>query len=149
MSHFKLLVPLGYVTPRSPRSLSPKIMTLVYCGSLASVHSHKPASPSCVSASCSTPVRMLLFLAQVCKHCLASWSIGVVGNCLIGLLIGFASQPARSASLLGTCGPDARRHTSTRARYLWLRAVNVRRAKRLSKSVGQKLPVKVAPTSIT
>ena len=29
-------------------------MTLVYCGSLASVHRHKPASPSDVSASCCT-----------------------------------------------------------------------------------------------
>ena len=36
-------------------------MTLVYCGSVASVHSHKPASPSRVSASCSTPLHMLLF----------------------------------------------------------------------------------------
>ena len=41
-------------------------------------------------------------LAQVCKHRLASvftWlSIGVVGNCLIGLLIGFALQPGRVPS---------------------------------------------------
>ena len=65
---------------------------------------------------------------------ITSWSIGVVGNCLIGLLIGFASQRT-SASLLSTCGPDARIHTSTRTSYLWLRAVYLW-TKRLSKSVG-------------
>ena len=42
--------------------------TPTHCGSLASVHSHKPAYPSHVSASCSTPLHMLSFLAQVCKH---------------------------------------------------------------------------------
>ena len=56
--------------------------------------------------------RSALVVAQVCKHrlasvfltpdCLAgaitSLSIGVVGNCLIGLLIGFALQPARVPS---------------------------------------------------
>ena len=33
----------------------------MYCGSLASVHSHKTASPSRVSASCSTSLHMLFF----------------------------------------------------------------------------------------
>ena len=47
-------------------------MTLVHCGSLAPVHSHKPANPSRVSASCSTPLHMLLSGSQVCKHRLAS-----------------------------------------------------------------------------
>ena len=47
-------------------------MTLVYSGSLASVHSHRPASPSRVSASCSTPLAHALLLAQVFKHRLAS-----------------------------------------------------------------------------
>ena len=89
-----------------------------------SVHSHKPASPSRVSASCSTPFHMLLFLVQVCKHRLASvlpsltvlagsvasWSIGVVGNCLIGQLIGLAFAARTRAFLPSTCGP---RHAKT------------------------------------
>ena len=41
------------------------------------------------------------------------------------------------AFLLSTCSPDTRRHTSTRARYLRLRAVYLWRTKRLSKSVGR------------
>ena len=36
-------------------------MTLVYCGTLASVHSHMPAYPSRVFASCSTPLLVLFF----------------------------------------------------------------------------------------
>ena len=44
----------------------------------------------------------LLFWFQVCKHRLAgaftSLSIGVAGNCFIGLLIGFALQPVRVPS---------------------------------------------------
>ena len=56
------------------------------------------------------PCTALFFLAQVCKHRLASLlptlclsvfagaitslSIGVVGNCFIGLMFGFALQPA-------------------------------------------------------
>ena len=47
-------------------------MTLVCCGSLASVLRHKPASPSRVSASCSALPHCSFFLAQVCKHRLAS-----------------------------------------------------------------------------
>ena len=88
--------------------------TLVFCGSLASLYSYKPASPSPVSASCSTSLRAH-FLAQVCKHRLAtvlpafltvlariraitSLSIGAVGNCLVVRLVGYAPQPARVPS---------------------------------------------------
>ena len=88
-------------------------MTLVYCGSLASVRSRKPACPYRVSASCSTALHCTaLFLAQICKHRLASFSrllivlagansslsIEIVGDCLIFLPVGFALQPARVAS---------------------------------------------------
>ena len=46
-------------------------MTLVYCGSLSTVHSHKPASPCRVSALRPTSLHhVLFFLAQVpYKHC--------------------------------------------------------------------------------
>ena len=87
------------------------------------------------------------FRAQVCKSRLASilpsltvlagsitsWSIGFVGKCLICLVIGCALQPAR----VPTRGPNTRRHTSTRAMYLLLRAVYLWRTRRLSKSVGR------------
>ena len=41
-------------TKQKPLRICSTNMTLVYCGSLASVHSHKPARPSRVSASCPT-----------------------------------------------------------------------------------------------
>ena len=85
-------------------------MTLVYCGSLASVHSHKAASPSRVSPSrhftvsfsgsslqapsCERVARSL----SVPAGTITSLSLGVVGDCLIGLLIGHALQPARVPS---------------------------------------------------
>ena len=89
-------------------------MTLVYYGSLASVHSRKPASPSRVSSSCSSPLHILFFwlksastdvraccqLLIVLAGAITSLSIGVVGNCLICPLIGFALQPARVPSCL-------------------------------------------------
>ena len=80
----------------------------LYCGSLASVRSHKPASPSRVSASRSASLHMLFFwlksastgLRACCQlfDCLCepttSFSIGAVGNCLVVLLVGFALKPA-------------------------------------------------------
>ena len=51
---------MDYVVSRIRRSHL-GAMTLVYCSSLASVHSHKPASPSRVSAWCSTSLHMLFF----------------------------------------------------------------------------------------
>ena len=83
------------------------IWHLCVFGSLASVHSH--VTRVCIVFHA---IAYAIFLAQVCKHRLASvlptlivlarsitsLSIGVVGNCLIGLLIGFASQPARVPS---------------------------------------------------
>ena len=81
-------------------------MTLVYFGPLASEHSHKPASPSRVFASCSTSLHCFFCLAQVCKHRLATVLPTLdclcrsdhVGNCLIGLLVRFALLRARVPS---------------------------------------------------
>ena len=98
-------------------------MTLVYCGSLASVHSHRPANPSRVSASCSTLLHMLSFwlesastvLRACCQlfdcscrsdHVVVDWSCWKP-NCLSGLLNGFALQPA---FLFITCDPDTGKH---------------------------------------
>ena len=73
-------------------------MTLVNCGSLASGHSH--IASTSVTQCLHRRHRLCYFLAQVCKHSLASvlpitsLSIGVVGNCLIGPLIGIALQPS-------------------------------------------------------
>ena len=117
-------------------------MTPVYCGSLASLRSPKPACPFRVPASSPTSLHCSLFLAQVCKHRLAivskiltvlagaisSLSIEVVEDCLIGLPIECALQPARVISCpvvsltrestarpeLGicACGPCSRRESS-------------------------------------
>ena len=137
---------------------SQKDITLVNCGSLSPVHSHEPASTSRASASCSRHCLCFCVLAQVCKHRLAS---SVLFNCLCRIdhvevdwscwklphrptdRVRFAA--CTRASVLSICGPDTRRHLSTRARYLWLRAVCFWRTKRLSKSVG----VKAASTSVT
>ena len=94
---------MDHVVSRARRSRLGAALTLVSCNSLASVHSYKPAYMLRVSAACSTPLLVLFFWLKVCKHRLASvlptltvlagsttsFSIGVVGNCLIGLLIGF------------------------------------------------------------
>ena len=82
---------------------------------LTSVHSRKPASPSRVSASCSTSLHMLSFWLQSARTILrallptpltvparigaiTSLSIRAVGNCLVVLLVGCALQPARVPS---------------------------------------------------
>ena len=88
------------------------------------------------SASCSTALLMLLFLAQVCKH---RHAISALFNCpcrIDHVVVGWScwKLPHRAtdrirfpawtrASLLSACGPDTRGRTSTRASYLWLRAV--------------------------
>ena len=85
-------------------------MTLVHCGSFASVHSHKPASPSRVSALRPTSLHRSFsgasLQAQSCVRVASSLfddlctnrselvSIRAVGNSLTGLL-GVAFQPAR------------------------------------------------------
>ena len=88
----------------------------VHCGSLASVHGHMLACPCRVSASRSTPLLMLLFLAQLCKdrlvsaptlvtafaRAVSSLSIEVVGYYLIALPIESAVQPARVVSRQNT-----------------------------------------------
>ena len=88
-------------------------VTFVYCGSLASVHSHKPASPSRVSASCplrrctcsfsgsslqAQPCERVAYSLSALAGAMTSLSIGVVGNSLIGLMNRFALQPARVPS---------------------------------------------------
>ena len=115
----------------SKKELIEEFMTLVYCGSLASVRSHKPASLSRVSASCSASLHMLFFfLAQVFKHRLAS----VVANSLDRLwtdgsdhvildrsswklphrTIGGIRSPARTRTfLLRPCGPNTQKHSRT------------------------------------
>ena len=50
---------MDHVASRVRRSRHGAAVTLVYCGSLASVHSHKPASTSRVSAPCSSPLLMV------------------------------------------------------------------------------------------
>ena len=60
--------------------------------------------------SANTVLRAPPFLT-VLAGSITSRSIGVVGNCLIGQLIGFALQARTRASLLSTCDPDTRRHT--------------------------------------
>ena len=81
------------------------------------------------------------FSLTVLAGSITSRSIGVVGNCFIGQLTGFALQPARVFPYSALVAPDTRRHLSTRARYLWLRAVCLWRTKRLG--------VKAASTSMT
>ena len=85
-------------------------MTLVYCGSFASVHSHKLASPSRMSASRPTSLHRSFSGASLqaqscvrvpnplfddrCTNRSELVSIRAVGNSLTGLL-GVALQPAR------------------------------------------------------
>ena len=57
-------------------------MTLVYCGSLASVHSNKTASPSRVSATCSTSLRVLFFLAPISASTLRPALLPAPSECL-------------------------------------------------------------------
>ena len=103
-------------------------MTLVYCGSLASVHSHLPASTSRVSASCSTPLFTLFsgssLQVPLCEHLARIDHVMVDWSCWKLLhrpthRVRFANRTR--ASSLSTRGPNTRRHCSTRARYLWLR----------------------------
>ena len=92
-------------------------MTLVCCGSLASLHSHTHASPSRVSASCPASLHLLFFWAQVCKHCTNR-------SDLVGVDQSSWKQPHRTttgirspartcASLLRPGGPHARKYTTT------------------------------------
>ena len=107
------------VVSRVRRSRLGAAVTLVYCGSLASVHSHTPANASRVSVSCSTLLHMLSFwlesastvLRACCQlfdcscrsdHVVVDWSCWKP-NCLISLVNGFALQPA---FLFSTCDPD-------------------------------------------
>ena len=131
-------------------------MTLVYCGSLASVHGLVPACPSrmfCVSA-------YAIFLAQIYKHSLASvlptlsnWScrsdLVVVSqsceDCLIELPIGITLQPASVVSHTAATG---------RAQHNLISVSVV--AGRLSswsqvplRISGQKPPVKAPSSSLT
>ena len=74
-------------------------LTLVYCGSLPSVHACLHRAPRyCIcsfsGSSLQAPSCERDSLLTVLAGAITSLSIGVVGNCLIGLLIGFALQPA-------------------------------------------------------
>ena len=121
MKHFeRLLLKLSHSShtwtlPLSLPLLPPKRkkknnnkMALVHCGSLASVRSHNPASPSRVSASLPYVTALLFFwlksastsLRACCQlfvcpcrsdHVVVDWSCGK-------LLIGYALQPARVPS---------------------------------------------------
>ena len=111
-----------------------------------------PAAHTRPCAATSLQVR-LVRLYHVLRHCVAlffwfksastvstvlvgaisSLSFELVGDCLIRQSIGLALQPTRVAFLRRLCGPCTRKHTTTRARCRWRRAVHLRRAKRLSK----------------
>ena len=111
-SFFCVFVILQIFHSVGPFGVFSMLMTLVYCGSLASVHSHKPGSPSRVSASCPTLLHCFFSgsspQAPSCERvanslsvlagAITSLSIGVAGNSLIGLLIGFALQPLQVPS---------------------------------------------------
>ena len=104
--------------------LCAKNMPPVYCSSFASVHSHKPASPFRVFASRPTSLHCSLFLAQVCKHRLASVSrlLTVLAGAISSLSIEVVGLPhllaernrssARTCRLLSSrCDPVREEHT--------------------------------------
>ena len=131
-------------------------MTLVHCGSLASVHSHKPASPSRVSASFLTSSHCSSYLAQLCKHRLASvlpTSLTILAR--IGAILSVSSLPdycwvalqRTRASLLRLGGPYTRKYT--RLSWVSVTAGRVSAESRAPFTVsGQKPPVKAPPSVI-
>ena len=131
-------------------------MKPVYCGSLAPVHSHKPASLS-VSRVCRVflVTAHSVFLAQVCKRRLASvvptlrtvlarvgaitsLAIGAVGNCLAVLLPSYPSLWFRRAKA----------HHVLSQESVVVGRVFAESQKPLKVS-GQKLPVKAPLSSST
>ena len=100
-------------------------ITPVYCGSLASVRSPQPAYPYRVSGFIAHVKHRLASasrLLTVLAGAISTLSIEVVGDCPFVPPIGFAFQLARE----NTSRPEPV--------CLWLQAVFLRRAKRLSES---------------
>ena len=88
---------MDHVASRVRRLRLGAASTLVYsCGLLASVHSHKQASTSRAS---------ILPSLTILAGSITSLSVGVVGHCLISLLIMFALQPAHVPPYSGPVAP--------------------------------------------
>ena len=113
--------------PQAGKSLSP-VCTVSNAAACASFFWLKSASPV-LRAPCP--------LLTVLAGSITSWSTGVVGNCLIGLLTGFASQLARVPPCSAPVAPTREGTPRPEPGICGCRPCICGGTKRLSESVGR------------